>query len=53
MASQPAATAFILSAFRLEGMQLKLRLDGSTDRDGTSNQAAKLQESRTSILRLL
>ncbi|KAI0039084.1 hypothetical protein FA95DRAFT_1657962 [Auriscalpium vulgare] len=33
--------------------RLKLRLDKNKDRDGTSNQAARVQESRTSILRLL
>ncbi|KAI0037647.1 hypothetical protein FA95DRAFT_1506726, partial [Auriscalpium vulgare] len=53
IASLPAASAFILSGFRLEVMQLKLRLDKTNDRDGTSNQAARLQESRTAILRLL
>ncbi|KAI0038297.1 hypothetical protein FA95DRAFT_1505888, partial [Auriscalpium vulgare] len=45
--------SFMLDADANLNSRLRLRLDKTGDRDGTSNQAARLQESRTSLLRLL
>ncbi|KAI0038982.1 hypothetical protein FA95DRAFT_1585382 [Auriscalpium vulgare] len=51
--SQPAAYAFILTGLRIQSMQLRLRLDRRPGDGDTSNQLAQMQESRTSLLRLI
>ncbi|KAI0061558.1 hypothetical protein BV25DRAFT_1916905 [Artomyces pyxidatus] len=52
--SQPSPSAFLLLGLRIEGMQLKLRLETRGERSGrTANQAAQVQESRTALLRLI
>ncbi|KAI0055821.1 hypothetical protein BV25DRAFT_1921506 [Artomyces pyxidatus] len=49
--SEPAVSAFVLLGLRIESLQLKHRLDSRPE--GTSHQAAKVQESRTALLRLI